>query len=291
MLDLKVGAVLLFLLPGLCAFCALYGLFGSLVVDHALKRRGLALRSAFAPAPPDANSIKAVTFILLASLVVHGLTMIIVLVGLFVGRLLGEPFWLLDDPFTLAARSSFTLPQLAELLTIVLLQGLAAHVAVRFQLSRWSMRNALPRWLYGWTTDLANLLDDDDKVVLAVVLSTIDIARPPIGTEAAQPPLTVAYLGIVHDIGVAADGAVKRVNLLRCQRFLIDLTTPFDEMAPKPLADFAQFSIEAPQIRNVTFEVARDKTVTPIAPDILAEALRLRYQIGGLLPSDGGAPK
>ena len=64
--EIKLGTTLLFLIPGLFAYCALFGIFAS------------KSQLTVAPAPPPANSIKTIAIILVASIVVHGLTAILI---------------------------------------------------------------------------------------------------------------------------------------------------------------------------------------------------------------------
>lgn len=252
MLDLKLGALLLFLVPGLCAFSALYGLFGDIhIALGASRSRGRAQRVAFAPVPPAANSLKAATVVVLASLMAHAVTAAILEV---IG---GVSWWVFNipAPFVMAellngAQSDL---ELTVLLLLVLCQGFAAYALVRWQLHVRARNDRLPRWLYGWTAELANLLDNDAKSVVAVVLTTGEIEQRPPWAHAPARRVSLAYIGIVHDIGIGEDGTTRRITLEDAQRFAIDLTKPFE--AIEPLASFEMFTIDAPQIRNLTFEI------------------------------------
>ena len=70
---LETGVLLLFLVPGVAAYAAIYGLF------HTGKT--------IAPEPPSANSIEALVIVVGASIVIHALTSLVFTVNLAVWQL------------------------------------------------------------------------------------------------------------------------------------------------------------------------------------------------------------
>lgn len=233
---LESGIIVLFLVPGLMAYCALYGLF------HNGK--------AIAPEPPSANSVEAVTVILLASITVHAVT-----AGLFTANNLvctgSCPFdapatWL--DPYRPAtsaiANGTANGSALTFLLMAVIVQGLVAYVGLRSWLVWLARRNRLPAWIYGWARELANSLDDDDSAILAYVLTNTD-----------QGDRTVAYGGLLYDLALKPDGCVSRITLVSCDRYLVDLSAPLEnDSLSAPLSQFAFMVIDSANIRNIAFE-------------------------------------
>ena len=227
--ELHLGAALLFLVPGLLAYCALYGIFGS----------GLKI----SVAPPPANSIEALTVVLLASLFAHAAALGLVAIdtGLCVttGRCLG-----LSDMTTLIFASlgdgQLTAARAGTILAAALAEGVAVYFVIRLWLRRLTKRDRLPVWLYGWTADIANLLDNADRLVVAYVLATQEADNR-----------SVVYAGAVFDMAVARDGAVTRITLERCERYLVAMDRT---LTGKPLSRFALMTIERENIRNIAFE-------------------------------------
>jgi hypothetical protein len=229
--DLNLGGVLLFLVPGLCVYAALYGLIG--------------LRAqAITPAPPPANSVKAIMIVVLSSIGVHAVTAL--LVSLIVWFAEGSKFnFDIYGLALLAAKSgSFSNGVILHLAGGSLTQGVVAALIVRLYLWRAVRGNKLPEWLFGWTAQFANYADDHDKTLVALVLTTMDFEKG-----------SLVYGGTVRDIGVGEHGEVRRIVLDDCQRYVIPLDKAFTSVTYQPLSIFDHFVIEQAHIRNITFEV------------------------------------
>lgn len=163
MIDFKLTGVLLFLVPGLAAYCALYQVFGAVHL-------GVSDRAKLAPVPPAANSIKALTFVLLWSLAAHAVTtcFIVATRELYTfWPIITLPTWIVDDPYavTMSGTAYRSTAVLAQLLIGALLQAAISLAIIQWWLRRRVKENSLPRWLYGWPAYLANLVDDDNEVV------------------------------------------------------------------------------------------------------------------------------
>lgn len=233
-----IGLILFFLVPGLLAYAALYGLF------HSGK--------AIAPEPPGVNTIEASVVILLCSAAAHALTTLLIAGnGLFCAAVacpLRVPAaWL--DPYarTFAAveHQGITARPLGGLLVLALAQGSLAYAGVRLWLKRLARADRLPPWLYGWAAGIANVVDNPGSLVVAHVLTTQD-----------HDGRTVHYSGLLYDMGLRPDGAIVRLTLLDCERGLADLASGFDEATvPGPLSKLPFLVIEATHIRNVVFRV------------------------------------
>ncbi len=238
---LESGIVVLFLVPGLIAYCAIYGVF------HSGK--------AIAPTPPTANSIEAVTVILLASVAAHGITAL-----LFVANdrlcgalrcpipLAGGADFLSAAGSAISARSLSAGPVAAGL-SLIGVQALAVFIAVRQWLRLLARKDALPPWIYGWSTDIANSLDNPDRAIIAYVLTTTDV---PAADGAGSR--TVVYAGMLLDMALRTDGAVTRITLWDGERYLVDLAAR-EEALPMPLARFPLTIIDAANIRNIAFDI------------------------------------
>jgi hypothetical protein len=246
-MDFHLTGVLLFLVPGLCAYGALYQIFGSWHFPST-KRDGSEPNHHIAPTPPTGNSIKTIIIILLWSLLTHALTSLwIALCHVIypVAPLITLPSWVIDDPYS----QIVTLPGplragiLAQLLTGALAQGAVSIVIVQRWLRRRTRDNTLPKWLYGWTSKIANLIDDDDVIVVVWLLTTTDVAKG-----------ILAYSGKLRDLTVRSDGAIVSISLEECERYIVQLGTPFFSSDQDPLSVFSDLTIEGSQIRNVTIE-------------------------------------
>ena len=233
---LETGVLLLFLVPGVAAYAAIYGLF------HTGKT--------IAPEPPSANSIEAVVIIVGASIVVHAITSLLFTINLGVCsfgcpvRLPGT--WL--DPYGGAMRAlaggGIGGTALSLSLLGVVVQGAIIYGAVRGWLGRLARRDSLPNWIYGWAKPLADSLDNDDTLVVAYVLTTIDIAGK-----------VVAYCGMLNDLAMKADGSVSRITLRECERYLVDLNGDAEHASLSvALSTFSFMVIETANIRNIAFE-------------------------------------
>ena len=247
--EIKLSTTLLFLIPGLLAYCALYGIFS---------RR----TQSIAPPPPPANSIKTITIVLVASVIVHGLTALLIgLNGQLCSTFCCLPVregW--DDPYRLGGRLTRTTDpatlDVGYVIAAALLQGFVAYRAIRSWLRAQARKNRLPDWLYGWSASIANQLDDVGKVLIAYVLTTIDVSNN-----------TVLYCGAVRDVELGPEGGVARIVLDDCERYIVDLTRPWPPRPePEALAVFASMTIEAATIRNIAFETL------PLGPVIDAES-------------------
>jgi hypothetical protein len=257
MIDLKLTGVLLFLVPGLCAYCAVFQVFGA--VQHGFTERGRML-----PTPPSANSIKTVTLILLWSLAAHGVTSVAIAGTHWLYQfvpLITLPAWVNDDPYAVATSAGRTSArELAQLLFGAIMQGLISIFIVQWWLKRRVRTNTLPRWLYGWSAELANLVDDDDKVVTLWILTTTDIDGH-----------ALVYSGGLTDLAIRSDGNIGSISLEKCERYVVSLATPFFTSDLQPLSVFPNLTIEGSQIRNLTIEVFTWDDLLDFDPDELPD--------------------
>lgn len=236
---LESGIVVLFLVPGLIAYCAIYGVF------HSGK--------AIAPTPPTANSIEAVTVILLASVAAHGVTALLLVANDALCGALRCPIPLPGGADVFATIGNALGPRglsagaVAAGLAVIGAQSVAVFVAVRGWLRFLARKDALPPWIYGWSTEIANSLDNPDRAIIAYVMTTTDVA-----TGAGSG--TVVYVGMLLDMALRTDGAVTRITLWDGERYLVDLAAR-EEALPTPLARFPMMIIDAANIRNIAFEV------------------------------------
>lgn len=227
----------------MCAYCAPFRVFGPL--HFYGDRRGVA------PIPPEAGSVKAVTLILLWSLITHlvSTSVIAASTALYSAYpLVTLPAWAVADPYsTIIGGPAIRLQslQIAELLAIALLQGAVSIWLVHRWFARKARFDNLPRWLYGWSAHLANLQDDDDKAVVIWVLTTTDLG----------PGVALAYSGQLRDLSLKAYGAIVSVGLSTCERYAVDLTTPDFAANNIALSTFGDLTIEGSQIRNFAIEV------------------------------------
>ena len=133
-------------------------------------------------------------------------------------------------------------------------QGLIAYVSVRWWLNLLARRDHLPAWIYGWATDFANALDNDDTVVIAYVLTTLD-----------RGDKTLAYGGLVHDLAIRPDGSIAWIGLFDCERCLVDLGTRIEDASLSDALSRFTFMTIAGNIRNVAFEtIALPQLQSPI---------------------------
>lgn len=247
-----IGLLLFFLVPGLLAYAALYGLF------HSGKT--------VAPEPPGVNTIEASLVILLCSAVVHALTTSLIAGNAALCAAVPCPMtvpaaWL--DPYARAFAAveskGITARALGGLLALTLAQGGLAYAGVRAWLRRRARADRLPAWLYGWAAGIADKADNPDALVLAHVLTTHE-----------HGGRSVIYQGQLYDMALRPDGAIVRLTLLDCDRGLADLESAAD--APTmlgPLSRLPFLTIEAAQIRNVVF---RFVPVDEAGPDPAAVA-------------------
>lgn len=232
------GLLLFFLIPGLLAYCAIYGLF------HSGK--------SIAPEPPSVNSIEAVTVILLCSAIVHAVTGLLIEVNDWVCAGGGCPITLRPtylDPYARAFAAvedkSVSGHALGGLLFFALVQGGIAYALVRTWLGWLARRDRLPSWIYGWATNIANAADNGDTLIVAYVLTTHDH-----GGQA------IVYGGVLYDMALKPDGCISRITLWDCERYRANLDGGVDERTlPAPSSRFHFMMIEAAHIRNVAFEI------------------------------------
>lgn len=251
---LETGVLLLFLVPGLAAYAAIYGLF------HSGK--------AIAPEPPSANTVEAVVIIAGASIAVHALTAFGFALNVAIcreGCPVGVPRgWL--DPYGAAlgvtSGGTATGSSIAFALGGIAVQGAATYVATQFWLRWCARRDALPAWIYGWARDLANSADNEETFIIAYVLTT-----------AEHQGRSIVYGGGLQDMALKPDGCVSRITLYECERYLADLGAPLpDPTLPEPLSRFPFMIIDAENIRNVAFETL--DLGRPSAPrDLLGDAM------------------
>ncbi|KQN39398.1 hypothetical protein ASG37_07440 [Sphingomonas sp. Leaf407] len=142
------------------------------------------------------------------------------------------------------------------LIAIALLQGALCYWGVRRWLNYRARADRLPAWIYGWATDIANAADNDDRLILAYVMTTHDIDQK-----------AITYVGVLYDLVLKADGCITRLTLWDCERYLADLAVPVDRPTlPEPLSRFPFLMLEASHIRNVAFEIL-DVSGTPPSTD------------------------
>ncbi len=268
----QIGISLLVVLPGLAAYCALYGVFGSNTLVSTV--------------PRDPKSVEALTVILLAALAAHGSAALIASLATMAcgGSLCARMQPVGPEPMTALLRMA-TEPSPSRIdLTVVLVEVLLASVAMFFlvNFSLWQLQrhDRLPYWLYRWTATLANGADHALDANLAYVLTTVDVDKP---MGAGKQTLTVLYIGLVEDLAVDETFNIARIVLVSCERHLVDLTTSFRTaiatgQSNKTNALIPRMAIEAKMIRNVSFErVSFDE---PPVPDLLAAGLRRLYGPG-----------
>jgi hypothetical protein len=233
---LETGILILFMIPGVAAYAALYGLF------HNGK--------AVAPEPPSANSVEAAVVIIGASVLIHTVTAIAFAVNSAAcqnGCPVKVPVaWL--DPYAAAVSAlsgkGIAGTALAMTLTAVVVQGAAAYAGTRQILASLAHRDRLPAWIYGWAKPLADSLDNDDTVILAYVLTDIE-----------QNGKSVVYGGLLNDMALKSDGCVSRITLTACERYLVDLGAPLATPSlSTALSNFPFMVIDAAHIRNIAFE-------------------------------------
>lgn len=227
---------LLFLIPGLAAYAAIYGIF------HDGKR--------IAPEPPGANTVEAVIIIAGVSVVVHAATSSLFALDRVICHggcpLTVRAGWV--DPYgsAIKAVTGHGIGGTALSLALLAVCGQAAVIywGIRWRLTVLARSDRLPAWIYGWATLLADGLDNQDTAVLAYVLTTSEC-----GGKA------LAYGGLVHDIALKPDGSVTRITLTDCERYLVDLMAPADENSlSDALSSFSFMVIDAAHIRNIAFE-------------------------------------
>jgi hypothetical protein len=189
----------------------------------------------------------------MSSLGVHAGTVALIPVCNLLGAHYGIDADIYDAASRVARSGKILLWDIFHLTGGVLVQGLVSALVVRLWLRRRARLNTLPEWLFGWTTDFANFADDDDKTLVAVVLTDMDIDKK-----------TLAYVGIVYDLGVGSKGEITRLMLNDCERYLIPLDKAMANQAFLPLSFFDHFNIDASHIRNVTFEIASKSLPPPL---------------------------
>ena len=257
------------MLPGLAAYCALYGVFGSNTLVSTV--------------PRDPKSVEALTVILLAALAAHGSAALIARVatlacaGSFcigMKRVGPEPMTAL---LRLATEKSPSRADLTVVLIEVLIVSVAMFVLVNVSLWQLQRHDRLPYWLYRWTATLANGADHALDANLAYVLTTVDVDKP---VDTGKQPLTVLYIGLVEDLAVDETFNIARIVLVSCERHLVDLTTSFRTaiatgQSNKTNALIPRMAIEAKMIRNISFE--RVSFEEPLVPDLLATGLLQLY--------------
>jgi hypothetical protein len=235
---LETGVLVLFLAPGLAAYAAIFGLFSS--------------GGTIAPEPPPANSIKAVLVIGGVALVAHATTSLLFVVNHMLCQKAGSCFfhppttWL--DPYRAAFAAAGGGGMGGKALTIslvgIFLQSGTVYLAVRSSIKWLARRDRLPSWIYGWVTEIANALDNEDIALIAFVLSNIECNGK-----------FVVYGGIVHRVILKQDGSIALITLIDCDRYLIDLASEIEAGSLTPsLSHFEFMQIESDAIRNVTFE-------------------------------------
>ena len=235
---IESGLLLFFIVPGLLAYCALYGAFHS--------------GRSIAPEPPSASSIEAVTIILLSSVVVHVTSAVLIHVNHVVCNHLPCPIRLprgLLDPYAAALgaieREKASGEAIGGLLGVALSQGIAAYALVRFYLHWEASRDRLPAWIYGWATDIANAADNDTNLIVAYILTNHD-----------HDGKTIVYAGALYDMALKSDGSIARMTLWDCERYLANLGASLeDKTLPAPLSRFPFMIIDGAHIRNVAFEI------------------------------------
>lgn len=245
-----VGLLLFFLIPGLLAYAALYGLFHS--------------GRSIAPEPPGVNTIEASLVILLCSALVHAATALSVagLVTLCDATACStHSVSARLDPYALAfdavERQGIGAGALGGLLLLALAQGGAAYALVRLRLRRLARSDRLPAWLYGWARDIANAADDDDRIVVAHVLTAHEVDGR-----------AVIYGGALFDLGLRVDGGITRLALWDCERYVADLADVDARTLGPPMSRLPFLVIEGSQVRNVVFRIVDVPAPDAAPPDV-----------------------
>lgn len=228
---LGAGVLVLFLLPGLATYSALYGLFSP--------RRSIATQ------PPPANSIEAATLIVGAAAAAHAVATFLVATARAVFAAWG---WTSPDPYAAALQAvsghALDSTTLAVALEIFVVPMVIAFVATRFWLRQLAERDRVPEAIYGWAARFVNAMDDPSRSVVAYV-----VTRAQIGDRA------IAYVGPLNDIKLTAEGGIARLTLLECDRYLINFEAAGAETSlGQPLSHLHFLVLEAAEIRNVAFE-------------------------------------
>lgn len=235
---IESGLLVFFLIPGLLAYCGLFGTFDS--------------GRAIAPEPPPPSSIEVVTIVLLASAIVHVTSGALVFLNDVIRAagvtLVHLPAGLID-PYAAAFHAmdhgAASGRALGGLIGIALLQGAAAFALVRLVMRHLARQDRLPSWIYGWATGIANAADNDDTLIVAYVLTTHD-----------HDGKAIVYAGVLYDMALKSDGNVARITLWDCERYLANLSGGLDEKTlPAPSSRFPFLILDAGQIRNIAFEI------------------------------------
>jgi hypothetical protein len=244
----QIGVSLLLLLPGLAAYCALYGVFGT--------------NKLVSTVPRDPKSVEALTVILLSALLGHvGATAV---ASLFTWpcvfsackamvSLSPQP---MDAILQLASAKVPGRADLATAVTEMLVVSAVMFVSVNLILVYLQRSDRLPYWLYRWTAQLANRADAAHEINLAYVLTTIDLECEQDGIKRSS---TVLYAGIVDDLAVDDAFNICRIVLIDCERHIVDLSTSFLDAIARGQQDqtnalIPRLALEAKIIRNVSFE-------------------------------------
>ena len=145
---IEAGIAILFLIPGIAVYCALYGLFSGQAKNI--------------PEPPAAGSIQAVAIVVFACIAIHlataGLIWVLELpcrAGMCL--LVPEQSDLYRAAFADMGKDASTgSHDIVRLLSVLAAQCLAGYWLTRWWLGRAIARNRLPLWIYGWTRGVLN---------------------------------------------------------------------------------------------------------------------------------------
>lgn len=219
-------------------YAGLYGLF------HSGKT--------IAPEPPAANTIEAITVVLLGAAVIHAIFALLVSLNNPICENLWCPIstsFKSVDPYVLASSAAkgeqLTHGGVLALLGAALFQGVVAFGGVRMWLSHRAKRDTLPNWIYGWATGIANNADNVDDLIICYVLSKVQHGAKPI-----------LYVGILFDLGLRSDGTIRRITMADCERYIADFDSAADEPTlPKAMSQFPFMIVDDENIQNVSFEV------------------------------------
>ena len=149
-----------------------------------------------------------------------------------------------------------------------LLQGGITYWLILQYLRHLARADKLPAWIYGWSVDIANSVDNASEIVIAYVL-----------TNAEKDDKSIVYGGVLYDIALKPDGCVSRITLWDCERYLADLSAKLpDPTLPEALSRFPFMLIESSNIRNIAFEVITStETSAKDEQDILTQAMIRLY--------------
>lgn len=223
--------------PGLMLYCAVYDVF--------CRRNNV-----ISTVPRDPKSVEALAVIILGSIAVH-------LVAIIVSQAITWPCWFdlcsMVPPTSsrageavlidMAAGGTASSNEISVLAISTLLLGIAAYVVADKVMIHRARTERLPYWLYRWTGSVAISADKLNSIMIAYVLTNIEVDKK-----------YILYAGIVDDLAVDEHFNIKRLILVECSRFLMDMSKSGHESMETALSDIPKIVIDMSIIANVSFE-------------------------------------